>query len=347
MIYSKAFWSKDAQAPLMNRNAHYLVPAHAQDAEDSDKDGETPKVDIRARTKEWVKLADAEDVDLSTVHQLKEGDETDRIFQADAERTFISKENQEIFTKNMQRLYHTFGKDYHQGLGYCYSFLALTQEPDDVNRILVKLYRDDKYIPGYWKAAPENFKRDAMVYGRLIEKHFPEVAKHLKTAGVVPEAYTQKWFVGLCLHVLPFPALFDFWEAFFRDGYLFLFQFALALVETLAPKILESKTTDVSKLFELLRLDVHTFPDNYQDGQFFLDLVASATDNKYKIAKDEIEELRKEEMEKLQIELEKVRKRLKELEEESDDEIIFSDEEDEESEEDDDDDDDEKKKEND
>lgn len=36
-----------------------------------------------------------------------------------------------------------------------------------------------------------------------------------------PETYCQKWFVGLCVHVLPFSALLDFFDAFFKGGKLY------------------------------------------------------------------------------------------------------------------------------
>lgn len=65
------------------------------------------------------------------------------------------------------------------------------------------------------------------VYERLALQFFPEVAQHLRKAGVVPEAYTQKWFCGLCIQVLPYKALFDYFDAFFELGHIFLFQFAV------------------------------------------------------------------------------------------------------------------------
>eukprot|EP00961_Rhodomonas_salina_P298366 3938007-Rhodomonas_salina.1 len=49
---------------------------------------------------------------------------------------------------------------------------------------------------GYWKAKPEAFARDAMVYERLLTTRLPGVAKLLRESGVVPEAYAQKWFCG-------------------------------------------------------------------------------------------------------------------------------------------------------
>ena len=55
-----------------------------------------------------------------------------------------------------------------------------------------------------------------------------------RTACVVPEAYASKWFIGLCVHVLPFEALLAYVEAFLEEGFPFLFKFSLALVTALA-----------------------------------------------------------------------------------------------------------------
>jgi hypothetical protein len=52
---------------------------------------------------------------------------------------------------------------------------------------------------------------DGDMYGVFVEQ---EVAAHLKKAGLVPEAYAQKWFVGLCVHTMPFTPLIELFEAF-------------------------------------------------------------------------------------------------------------------------------------
>jgi hypothetical protein len=82
---------------------------------------------------------------------------------------------------------------------------------------------------------------------------FPEIAKHLVSNTIFPETYCQKWFVGLCLHVMPFENLFEFLEKFFFHGAIFLYRFALSLMEHISVPLLE--TNDPVKIFALLRLD--------------------------------------------------------------------------------------------
>ncbi len=84
---------------------------------------------------------------------------------------------------------------------------------------------------------PEAFARDAMLFERLLAEREPTIAAALRAAGVVPEAYAQKYFCGLCVHVLPFWALSVFLERFLEEGWRYLLKFALALVSMLAPRI--------------------------------------------------------------------------------------------------------------
>jgi hypothetical protein len=110
--------------------------------------------------------------------------------------------------------------------------------------------------------------RDAMVYMELVKSRLPAVAAHLEKASLVPESYAQKWFVGLCVHTMPFESLIQVFESFLSEGYLYLFKLSLAIVETVADRILATNSAEVNKLFELLRLDAKVFPDT-ESGQLF------------------------------------------------------------------------------
>ena len=247
-----------------------------------------------------------------------------RIFLRDAERTFQDEGHRARMIELLKRVWPE-NRDYHQGLGYVCSLFMLFFDDETNTRMLLRLTRDERYTPGYWRAAPDAYVRDAMVYARLVEERFPQVGDLLRNACVVPEAYVSKWFIGLNVHVLPYEALLTFVESFLEEGYMFLFKFALALVESLAPKLLALKLTDVNLIFELLRLDQAHFPDDYEGGGFFLRLVADAR----AVALDpaQIAALREEEGEKLRQKMIRTREREAQMAaEESDDEIVFSDE---------------------
>ena len=119
-----------------------------------------------------------------------------RIFLRDAERTFQDETHRQRMIGLLKRVWPE-NRDYHQGLGYvcsllmlffddettvrsrrsampspsasakrapCTSAVALTPALALVQvRMLLRMTRDDKYTPGYWKAAPAAYVRDAMV----------------------------------------------------------------------------------------------------------------------------------------------------------------------------------------
>lgn len=151
-----------------------------------------------------------------------------------------------------------------------------------------------------------------------------EVCEHLEAANLVPEAYAQKWFVGLCVHAMPFETLVEVIESFLSEGHLFLFKLSVAIVTAIKDQILTTKPHEVNKLFELLRLDRKLFPDD--DISFFASIVEGA--KKVELSTEEVATLREEQWKLLQAKLEKVRAREQELKDQDDesDGIEFSDE---------------------
>eukprot|EP00310_Coccolithus_braarudii_P024694 CAMPEP_0183357662 /NCGR_PEP_ID=MMETSP0164_2-20130417/46963_1 /TAXON_ID=221442 /ORGANISM="Coccolithus pelagicus ssp braarudi, Strain PLY182g" /LENGTH=337 /DNA_ID=CAMNT_0025531339 /DNA_START=30 /DNA_END=1040 /DNA_ORIENTATION=- len=318
LLASADFWEKESGAPLLRRNAGFLLADEPLSAE------------LQERVARWPALCGADSSDGTVVPEGGCEDEAAlRIFLRDAERTFSDGGHQTRMIDLLKRVWPE-NKDYHQGLGYTASLLMLLFDEDAAVSILLELTRNERFTPGYWKAAPDAYVRDAMVYTRLIEERHPQVHALLASACLVPEAYASKWFIGLCVHVLPFAALFDFVEAFLEEGYLFLFKFSIAIVAATSEHLLQYKSTDVNKILEVLRLDIGLYPDDYEGGAFFTRLVAEAKATK--LEKEQVDTLRVEEGEKLAEKMRKTREREAQLAaEESDDEIVFSDEEDDES----------------
>ena len=315
MIRTALFWEAEKKAALMNLNNDFL------------KEGEVDEP-IRV-AKSWLDIVG---VDVSTPSPFKEVPEdekkTNRIFEADAVRTFSSKEYQERVIRLLETLYNEFG-DYHQGLGYVSSFLNLFLEEEEVKRLCFILNTNEKYTPEFWKAAPNNYVRDARVFGRLMEISAPAVHTYLNSCAVLPEAYASKWFVGLCVHVLPFEVLMEFLTLYFTQGWQFLFQFALELVASIEEDMLALQgSIDPAAAFALLRLDGMR-DEKLASVDFTREIVARAKERS--VDKDQISAWREEELKLIEEKL----ARLKALEaEQSDDEIVFSDEEDEDEDED-------------
>ena len=313
LLAESDFFKREGGAPLLRRNNGYLKP-------DGLPEG------LRERLDAWPSMCGVSRREAVDGTQC-EDEAALRIFLRDAERTFQDEGHRNRMMELLRAVWPE-NKDYHQGLGYVTSLLMLFFDGETVVSMLLRLTRDDKYTPGYWKAAPEAYVRDAMVYQRLLEQRVPKAAALLQQACVVPEAYASKWFIGLCVHVLPFEALLSFVEAFLEEGFVYLFKFSVACVQAVEPRLLECKFTDVNIILELLRLDTTQYPDDYGgDGSFFTKLVADA--KAVDLEPAQLASLRAEAWDVLQEKMRRTREREAQMAaEDSDDEIVFSDEED-------------------
>ncbi|KAL0476678.1 tbc-6 [Acrasis kona] len=299
MIRTTGFWEKEKKAPLLNLENNFMQ-----------KDVEA----VVARAKTWPSLIDG----LESVaqdqykEQLEQQTEIDRIFIHDAERTFSDDGNRKKLMTILSYLTKEFG-DYHQGLSYVTSFLLLTLDEATVINILKNLNASEKYTKGYWKSQSVKSATDGYVFEDLMKVHVPEVYAHLKKHFIQPDTYCQKWFVSLCVHVLPFEALFNFYEKYLKEGNVFLYRFALSLVKNMKSEILG--TNDVSTLYAYLRLDA-----KYVSEQKALDIVKSADD--FDLTGLDVEKARQDAFDThLKARLEEAARRQTELANESEDEI--------------------------
>jgi len=196
------FFEEERLAPILDRNNDYL--------------NETMTQSIIARTSSWKFLIkDAK----AAVQTFKVTDiantPSHRIITHDAERTFLNKDRRKTLVRILTCYENQF-KDYHQGLSLTCGFLLLSMNEQDVADIIAVLAGHPKYIPDYWRAEAIAAARDAYVWQYLLQNLFPDIANHLKKRTVFPETFCQKWFVALTINVLPFKALYLFFEHFFN-----------------------------------------------------------------------------------------------------------------------------------
>jgi len=242
MLRSDTFWGYEKEAPLLKLNRGYL---------------QSERESLFSRVDSWVALAGLSNSD-NVVFVEVENPGLKRIIVADAERTFRHDDNRARFVKLLSHVAAKFG-DYAQGMSYVASFLSLTIPEKEVVALLTEINNNEKYLPGYWKAEAVKFATDAYVFQELAIKFEPKVANHLRANGVDPSSYCQKWFVGLCVHVLPFKHLFRFFEGFLNGGYKFLMQFGLSLFHELEQQLL-AVDKNHAVFFGLLRLDPAFIP---------------------------------------------------------------------------------------
>ena len=156
MLRNETFWGSEKEAPLLKLNRGYLQ---------SQGDLLYPRVNS------WLKQSGV--TDYGTV-SLVEVANPDRIFVADAERTFRDDVNRARFVRLLAHLAKEFG-DYAQGLSYVASFLSLTMPESEVVALITQLNNDEKYVPGYWKHEAIKFATDAYVFQELANKFVPKV----------------------------------------------------------------------------------------------------------------------------------------------------------------------------
>jgi len=239
MLRNSSFLFDEKEIPLLELNFGFL--------EQNLKEGL-----LFQRVEKWPKLLGLKQKQSKVPSVETDFGEVDRIFEADAKRTFGREDNRKKLENLLYHLSKQFN-DYHQGLSYVTSFLLLVFEEETVEQIITHLNTDEKFIPGYWKAEPVEFATDAYVFQNLLEHFHFKVASHLKSNTISPHIFCSKWWLGLCVHLLPFEVLFDFFEQFFESGNIFLFKFGLSLMSHLEEELL--KKNDPGEILSLLRLE--------------------------------------------------------------------------------------------
>jgi hypothetical protein len=109
-------------------------------------------------------------------------------------------------------------------------------------------------------------------FAAMLKVRDAELTAHFLKHTLMPDTYAQKWFVALCVHVLPFEALYPFMDQYLKEGHTLFFKFGLALMAALRGRLLAS--SNPGEMFALLRLDPTQFKDDLVS--FSLDVVAKA-----------------------------------------------------------------------
>lgn len=89
----------------------------------------------------------------------------------------------------------------------------------------------DKYIPGYYGPKLEAVHLDGAIFGGLLEKTLPHVAKHMRVHHVDPLMYMTEWFMCLLARNLPFATVLRVWDMFFCEGIKVLFRTTLTMMK--------------------------------------------------------------------------------------------------------------------
>mmetsp|Transcript_15015 Transcript_15015/g.21019 ORF Transcript_15015/g.21019 Transcript_15015/m.21019 type:complete len:376 (-) Transcript_15015:59-1186(-) len=178
--------------------------------------------------------------------------ETARIIHNDAVRTYSTEEYQSRLKKFIMSLRGHFG-DYAQAMSYVGALLLLSLSEEQTFAIMSTINKDEGYIPGHWQHEAFGYARDAYVMYHFLEKEMKEVADHLQAHLIRPSMFLQKYYQGLCIHILPLEAALQYIEEFLRHGIVFLWHFSLTLFKWIKEPLLGLK--DVARILALLRLE--------------------------------------------------------------------------------------------
>lgn len=268
---SKKFFAEEAECTLLNLNNGYLQRHH---------------VEFKERADRWLRNLGIE-VPNGYPEPLKRKPLVrDRMMRKrpilirDAERMFLTEHNKDLFIQTTDVMWTKLA-DYQQTEGYIAGMLLLAHDIDQVINALTVLSVHPKYLPGYFKHEATALNIDAWVWYELVKLKFPQVYDHLLKVGVAPDMYCQKYFGGLCIHLLPFKHLFVFLDGFFEQGFRYSFMFALSLIKILRESILQYG--DHTSLMALLRLDSQMAPPLLEkqgkalDDSFFNEILEGAS----------------------------------------------------------------------
>eukprot|EP00128_Syssomonas_multiformis_P000518 Colp12_sorted_trinity150504_noHs@1821 len=234
MIRVPNFWELELEAPLLVRELGHLQ----QNSEGVSK-----------QVEQWPTLAKVTNADMAEVDRLIEKwtsqgptnltADTYRIIREDAKRTFAHTSHHEILVRVLEICAGALG-DYGQPMSYMSGLLLLTLDERNTIALILKLCREERYIPGYWRHEATAAATDAVAFGHLIEERFPEIHEILKKGFVPAQAFCPKWFAGLNTQMLPFESLYPFLEEFLKTGYTHLYKTALSIVDHLKDRLIEA-----------------------------------------------------------------------------------------------------------
>jgi len=219
----QTFWSAEGDAPILKFDDDWLQK-HMEEA--------------IARAHAWLPTLGVDASRIADFDDKPLGKEGARIFRADANRTFRSEPNREVCIKLLSFSQQKFG-DYQQSLGYVAGILLLFFDPPTCFKVLTVLNDSPKYLPGYWRGEATACAVDGYVCVALLRRHLQD---KLKSLGLLPETFVQKWFAGICIHHLPYSILLDYLDKFFQHGNRYLFQFFLAFFDEFEADIMAAKS---------------------------------------------------------------------------------------------------------
>lgn len=178
---------------------------------------------------------------------MKESSQWQDVITKDLSRTFpfheMFSEKDGLGQKDLFDILKAYA-EYDTETGYCQAMapvaavLLMHMTAEEAFWCLVKIC--ESYIPGYYKPKLEAVKLDGAIFGGLLEKSAPHIAKHMEKHHIDPLMYMTEWFMCLLARNLPFATVLRVWDMFFCEGVKVLFRTTLAMMKSaLTPRDLQ------------------------------------------------------------------------------------------------------------
>ncbi len=171
-----------------------------------------------------------------------------RLQKEDVVRSFADDKHRAALTELVVRLQQALG-DYSQAMCFVAAYFSIFLSPERAFEMVWTLAHNNDYVGKRWWDRVA-FGTEAFAFQELLREHDSAVAEHLASLHVLPEAFTQRWFLALGVNVLPFSQLMQITDAFLEQGAVVLHRMGLAIVRVCRDKILAAKET--GKIIALL-----------------------------------------------------------------------------------------------
>ncbi|WFD39851.1 uncharacterized protein MJAP1_002832 [Malassezia japonica] len=125
---------------------------------------------------------------------------------------------------------------YCQGMGPLAAILLLYMVPEDAYAMMTQLHTTYAFH-GLFRPGFPGLREELYVLRTLLAQHAPRATAALEAFGVAPSAFATGWYMTLFSGVLPFSTQLRLWDAFLLDGHDVVTLAAVAIVQTLEPRL--------------------------------------------------------------------------------------------------------------
>ncbi|KAK3272593.1 hypothetical protein CYMTET_19122 [Cymbomonas tetramitiformis] len=197
---------------------------------------------IRVRTKQvlsWLSKVSREEggTESSELKRLTPA-ELKRIIEMDCFRTFMDDGNRAIMRGVLEKATIPTNGEYHQAMARVYAFIMLVVDENNALELLSTMYRSPKYrLSNYWRNQAVGIAEDAHLLEDLLRSKNTALSEKLAELGCTVGSWAPKILAALGVGIVPFSALFQFFENFVIEGANFLLKFSLAMFEVLEPEL--------------------------------------------------------------------------------------------------------------